>query len=40
MGAAGAAAGTALTGVPVVPAGFHVETFARGLSHPTAMAYG
>ena len=23
-----------------MPAGFHVETFARGLSHPTAMAYG
>ena len=23
-----------------VPAGFRVETFARGLAHPTAMAYG
>jgi len=23
-----------------VPAGFRVETFARGLSQPTAMAYG
>ena len=40
LGAAGAAAGSGATGVPVVPAGFHVETFARGLSHPTAMAYG
>jgi glucose/arabinose dehydrogenase len=25
---------------PAVPAGFRIESFARGLSHPTAMAYG
>jgi glucose/arabinose dehydrogenase len=40
LGAAGAAAGTGVAGDPVVPAGFHVETFAHGVSHPTAMAYG
>ncbi|HEY6606640.1 MAG TPA: hypothetical protein VIZ44_09840, partial [Gaiellaceae bacterium] len=45
--AAGAVASAALAvpaaGVPVgisVPAGFRVETFARGLTQPTAMAYG
>jgi glucose/arabinose dehydrogenase len=35
--AVGAAGGT--RGISV-PAGFRIETFARGLSHPTAMAYG
>jgi glucose/arabinose dehydrogenase len=35
--AVGAAGGT--RGISV-PAGFRVETFARGLAHPTAMAYG
>jgi glucose/arabinose dehydrogenase len=39
LGAAGAGAGPA-SGPRVLPAGFRVETFARGLSHPTAMAYG
>jgi glucose/arabinose dehydrogenase len=39
LGAARAAAGPATAG-PVAPAGFRAETFARGLSHPTAMAYG
>jgi hypothetical protein len=38
--------GAAVVAVPAggvgisVPSGFRVETFARGLSHPTAMAYG
>src|SRR5207253_258273 len=40
LGAAGAGAGSGSFGLPVVPAGFRVETFAPGLSHPTAMAYG
>ena len=39
LGAVRAAAGPATAG-PVAPAGFRAETFARGLSHPTAMAYG
>jgi glucose/arabinose dehydrogenase len=38
LGTIQAAAGPAA--LPHVPAGFRVETFARGLSHPTAMAYG
>jgi len=37
LGAAGAGAGSLS---PVAPVGFRVETFAQGLSHPTAMAYG
>ena len=40
LGAAGAGAGPGSFGPPLVPAGFRVETFAEGLSHPTAMAYG
>jgi glucose/arabinose dehydrogenase len=47
-GLCGAALGAAILTVPAggtsrgitVPSGFRVETFARGLSHPTAMAYG
>ena len=40
---AGAAVAVPAAGVPVgiqVPAGFRVETFATGLTQPTAMAYG
>jgi glucose/arabinose dehydrogenase len=40
---ASAAVAVPAAGVPVgisVPAGFRVETFARGLTQPTAMAYG
>jgi glucose/arabinose dehydrogenase len=40
---AGAAFAVPAAGVPVgirVPAGFRVETFANGLTQPTAMAYG
>ena len=39
LGAAGAGAGAGSLR-PVAPVGFRVETFAQGLSHPTAMAYG
>lgn len=39
FGAAGAGTGAGSLG-PVAPVGFRVETFAQGLSHPTAMAYG
>jgi glucose/arabinose dehydrogenase len=39
LGAAGAGTGAGSLG-PVAPVGFRVETFAQGLSHPTAMAYG
>ena len=39
LGAAGAGAGAGSDG-PVAPVGFGVETFAHGLSHPSAMAYG
>src|SRR5438045_296802 len=40
--AGGAAAGTGLPRVAgvTVPAGYRVELFARGLAHPTAMAFG
>ena len=37
--AAGAAAQSGSV-APSAPAGFRLETFARDLSHPTAMAYG
>lgn len=39
LGAAGAGGGRGSLG-PVALPGFRVETFAQGLSHPTAMAYG
>jgi len=39
LGSAADGAGRLALG-PAPPAGFRVETFARGLSHPTAMAYG
>ena len=39
LAAAGTGAGSGSLG-PFAPSGFRVETFARGLSHPTAMAYG
>ena len=40
LGTSTAGARPAASGRVVVPAGFRVEMFARGLSHPTAMAYG